>query len=79
MPYGLPLILKLLKGTSARSINRLSDSHGTVWQNESFDHVLRSQESFEKRLEYLCQNPVRRGLVATPDDYRWLWINPAKT
>src|ERR1700727_2707250 len=59
-PYALPLILKQLKGTSARSINKLSGSGGPIWQEESFDHVLRSQESFEEKLEYLLQNPVRR-------------------
>jgi REP element-mobilizing transposase RayT len=76
-PYGLPQILKLLKGTSARSINKLLGCRGTVWQDESFDHVLRSQESLENRLEYLRQNPVLRGLVTNPEDYRWLWLKPA--
>lgn len=73
-PYSLPTILKLVKGTSARSVNKLLDSCGPVWQEEFFDHVLRSQESFEEKLEYLRQNPVRRGLVRRPEDYRWLWI-----
>ena len=73
-PYSLPVILKLLKGTSARSINKLLGSTGSVWQEESFDHVLRSQESFEEKLEYLRQNPVRRRLVNRPEDYRWLWV-----
>ena len=73
-PYSLPTILKLLKGTSARSVNKLLGSSGPVWQEESFDHVLRSQESFEEKLEYLRQNPVRRGLVKKPEDYKWLWV-----
>jgi putative transposase len=73
-PYSLPTILKLLKGTLARSVNKLQGSNGPVWQEESFDHVLRSQESFEQKLEYLRQNPVRRGLAKKPEDYRWLWI-----
>jgi|HubBroStandDraft_6_1064221.scaffolds.fasta_scaffold1065868_1 REP element-mobilizing transposase RayT len=73
-PYSLPTILKLLKGTSARSVNKLMGCYGPVWQEESFDHVLRSQESFEEKLEYLRQNPVRRGLVKKAEDYKWLWI-----
>ena len=73
-PYGLPSILKRLKGTSARSINKLLGLCGPVWQEESFDHVLRSQESLEEKLEYLRQNPVRRGLVKNAEDYPWLWI-----
>ncbi len=72
--YGLPAILKAIKGTSARSINKLLGSDGSVWQEESFDHVLRSQESLEEKLEYIRQNPVRRGLANKPEDYRWLWV-----
>ncbi len=73
-PNGLPAILKAIKGTSARSINKLLGSDGPVWQEESFDHVLRSQESLEEKLEYIRQNPVRRGLANKPEDYRWLWV-----
>ena len=73
-PYALPSILKALKGSSARSINKLLGSSGPVWQEESFDHVLRSQDSLEEKLEYMLQNPVRRGLVSRPEDYPWLWI-----
>jgi len=72
--YGLPAILKLIKGASARSVNELLGGDGPVWQEESFDHVLRSQESLEEKLEYIRQNPVRRGLVKRPEDYRWLWV-----
>jgi REP element-mobilizing transposase RayT len=73
-PCSLPTILKMLKGTSARSVNKILGSSGPVWQEESFDHVLRSQESFEQKLEYLRLNPVRRGLVKKPEDYKWLWV-----
>ena len=69
-PYGLSAILKLIKGASARSVNQLLGSD----QEESFDHVLRSQESLEEKLEYIRQNPVRRDLVKRPEDDRWLWV-----
>ena len=74
LPYGLPSILKSLKGASARSVNKLLNTSGPVWQEESFDHVLRSQQSLEEKVEYIRQNPVRRGLVSRPEDYPWLWI-----
>jgi REP element-mobilizing transposase RayT len=77
-PYSLPVILKLIKGISARSVNRLLGISGPVWQDESFDHVLRSDESFGEKLEYVRQNPVRAGLVVRPEDYRWLWVAEIK-
>jgi len=78
-PYGVAAILKLIKGTSARSVNQLLRVSGPVWQEESFDHVLRSDESFAEKLEYIRQNPVRRGLVDRPEEYRWLWIEGERT
>ena len=73
-PVPLSEILKRIKGVSARSVNQLLKSEGPVWQEESFDHVLRSDESLEEKLEYIRQNPVRRGLVKTPEEYPWLWV-----
>ncbi len=72
--FVLPEILRAIKGASARSINLLNESCGPVWQDESFDHVLRGDESLQETIEYIRQNPVRRGLVEKPEDYRWLWI-----
>ena len=73
-PYGLPDILKSLKGASARAVNKVLGASGPVWQEESFDHVLRSEDSLEEKREYIRQNPVRRGLVKRPEDYPWLWV-----
>jgi REP element-mobilizing transposase RayT len=70
----LPAIMKLIKGVSARNVNQLLGSSGPLWQEESFDHVLRNDESFLEKREYIRQNPVRARLVISPEDYRWLWI-----
>ena len=74
-PYPLQKVLKMIKGTSARDINKLLETSGPVWEEESFDHVLRSQESLREKIEYIRMNPVRAGLVDTPENYKWLWIN----
>ena len=74
-PCALPAILKLIKGTSARSVNQLLGMSGPVWQEESFDHGLRSDDSLEEKVRYIEQNPVRRGLVGQAEDYPWLWVS----
>ncbi|MGH9581133.1 MAG: hypothetical protein ACRD2R_09070 [Terriglobales bacterium] len=58
---------------SARAVNRALNRMGRVWQEESFDHVLRSNESLSEKVDYVCQNPVRAGLVTAPELYPWLW------
>ena len=42
--------------------------NGTVWQEEFFDHVLRSSESYSQKWECVKENPVRAGLVKKSDD-----------
>ena len=69
----LPVILRKLKGRSARFINLALGRRGHVWLNESHDHQLRSEESLMEKIDYVLQNPVRKGLTKTPDDYRWIW------
>ncbi len=72
-PALLHNILKGLKGTSARRISELLKRKGPVWQPESFDHRLRRLESAESKADYVLQNPVRKGLVARAEDYKWRW------
>jgi len=66
--------LKAIKGASARGVNKLLRSSGPVWQEESFDHVARSEERLDQKIEYIRQNPVRRGLAKMPEEYSWLWV-----
>jgi REP element-mobilizing transposase RayT len=71
--WSLARILRRIKGNSSRLINQTCGSRGTVWQRESFDHLLRSDEAVREKAEYICMNPVRAGLVENVDDYPWLW------
>ncbi|MEI6085670.1 MAG: hypothetical protein WCS70_15405 [Verrucomicrobiota bacterium] len=40
-----------------------------LWQPGFFDHLLRSNESYAEKWEYVRQNPVRAGLVKRPEDW----------
>ena len=46
---------------------------GVAWQRDYFDHRLRSHESAEEKAHYIRMNPVRAGLVARPDDWKYQW------
>ncbi|HEX8253323.1 MAG TPA: transposase [Thermoanaerobaculia bacterium] len=71
--WTLDRILRRVKGVSARLINRELQRRGAVWQAESFDRILRSDEDVTRKGEYIANNPVRAGLAATPEEYEWLW------
>ena len=40
-----------------------------LWQRRFFDHVLRSDESYAQKWNYVRDNPVRAGLVARDEDW----------
>jgi REP element-mobilizing transposase RayT len=66
-------IMRTIKSASAHLINRRLHRQGPVWQEESFDHVVRSSEGLDAKVEYVLQNPVRRGLVKDWQEYAWAW------
>jgi hypothetical protein len=41
------------------------------WQDESYDHLVRHREEFERIRNYIENNPVVAGLVQAPEQYLW--------
>jgi len=41
------------------------------WQAHYYDFNVSSHEKFVEKLRYIHRNPVRRGLVAKPEDWTW--------
>ena len=38
-----------------------------------FDRIIRWSDNLRQKCEYVANNPVRAGLVSTPDEYPWLY------
>jgi putative transposase len=47
----------------------LAKAHAIRWQRDFFDHRLRGHESAEEKGKYIRLNPVRAGLVVSPEDW----------
>ena len=56
----------LLKQAQA---TRLPLQQMALWQAGFFDHILRSEESYAEKWNYVRDNPVRAGLVEAADDW----------
>ena len=50
---------------------RFSPAATTLWQREFFDHILRSDESYSQKWNYVRDNPVRAGLASTADEWKY--------
>jgi putative transposase len=60
-----------LKGFTAHQANLLLGTHGPIWQDESYDHLVRSGTEFDRIRAYIEQNPVKAGLAPTPQRFPW--------
>lgn len=53
------------KRWTAKQINKVIGQHGRFWQDESFDHLVRSEDAFQKFRRYIAENPVKARLKDT--------------
>jgi REP element-mobilizing transposase RayT len=73
-PRYVPLrrITQSLKGYTAREANQLLGRTGqTFWQDESYDHWVRDEAELGWIITYIEGDPVKSGLVARPEEWRW--------
>ena len=51
----------------------LSKHQHIEWQRDYFDHRVRDHSNLQKKADYIRQNPVRAGLVTTPEQWSYIW------
>ncbi len=60
--------MKSLKNSLSKTLRGLN-TPAPHWQKGFFDHVMRSEESYSQKWLYVAENPVRKHLVARPEDW----------
>jgi len=68
----LDTLTKGIKGVSARNANaKLGRVGKPFWQDESFDHWIRSSGEFARIQVYIENNPMKARLCKNPQDWPW--------
>ncbi len=67
--HDLGSILHSWQSYTAHLINLRTHRSGPVWQRESFDHLIRSAEDFDRFITYVEDNPVVAGLCTTREQW----------
>jgi REP element-mobilizing transposase RayT len=44
---------------------------GISWQKGFFEHRLRNDESLDEKVSYILNNPVRKALANSPEEWPW--------
>ena len=56
-------VMKSIKGSSAYLCNKLLGKSGALWQQESYDHYVRSAKELQNIEHYIVENPVKAGFL----------------
>jgi putative transposase len=67
----LSTIVQSWKSFTAKEANRHLSCAGSFWNQDYFDRYMRSESHLETTIAYVENNPVKAGLVSTPDAWRW--------
>ena len=62
------------KVSSAKQVKKLrsgAPQDGRLWQPRGYNRYVRDYEEFVEKRRYIHRNPVRRGLCAQPQDWKW--------
>ena len=68
--------MQLIKGGSSRRLKLEGVFRGDVWQRGFTDHRIRDAEDYLSHKKYLLNNPVKRHLAETPEQYRYCSAYP---
>ncbi|MEX2579141.1 MAG: class I tRNA ligase family protein [Verrucomicrobiales bacterium] len=64
----LESVLHSWKSFTANSVNKALGRSGKLWQDESYDHLIRDEDDLRNQVSYVLRNPEVAGL----GDWKWV-------
>jgi REP element-mobilizing transposase RayT len=87
--YSIAEIMHSIKSYSAKEISKLLKDTGKmpvlpntdkmtvlpkIWLDENYDRIIRDENELFEKMNYIVNNPIRKGLARNPEDYKWLYV-----
>jgi putative transposase len=69
------LVAQFLKAIKQITSRKLRGDRPQFWQSRYFDANIRGESERSEVIRYIHRNPVKRGLAASPGEYRWSSFN----
>lgn len=69
-------VMRSFGSFTSREINRLLNRTGQYWQKGYYDRQIRNQDRFVNQLQYIYENPIRKGYVTSSDVWPFSDIFP---
>ena len=82
-PYDIRQLSKIIssiKYSFSKSIMTKSSLENSkrekgIWQRRFYDHIIRTEEDFNRHLDYIHYNPVKHGLVKASKNWKYSSFN----
>jgi putative transposase len=74
-PTGISDAMRLIKQRSTYATGLARNQSVRLWQPRFHEHALRTVREYMGAIEYIHLNPVRRNLVAKPEEWKWSSIH----
>lgn len=71
--FELEDILEGLKGFVSRKVNKHLNRTGVLWEQESYDRIIRDEEHLFRVIQYIGRNPGKAG---SPREQWVRWVHP---
>jgi len=68
--YKLSDVMHSWKSFTSKQANKTLALHGTFWQREYYDHLIRDEDEFGRAIRYVAQNPEKAKLK----QWKWVWV-----
>jgi putative transposase len=65
------LLAQFLKALKQMTSRKLRGQREKFWQDRYYDSNIRGETARSEVIRYIHRNPVKRGLVAKPEDWPW--------
>ena len=69
--FDFSAIIHTWKSFTSNQLQRKLGRKGSIWMQEYFDRIVRDDDEFRQKAEYIITNPQRRWPEV--NDYRWVW------
>ena len=68
--------IQLIKGGYSHALGEILGRKREIWQRGFTDHRIRDEQDYLDHQNYIHNNPVERGLVSDPGEYRYCSAYP---
>ncbi len=65
------VVMKVVKERFTRLLRKSEEFTGPMWQKRFYDFNVCTDKKRVEKLRYMHRNPVKRGLVKSPEEWQW--------